>query len=48
MFKLPEVRITVPPNVITHLNKVGKISDEEYKKYMLSEDPSYIPPLIKE
>lgn len=46
--QVQKVRVIMSPRIVTHLFNQGKISNEDYEKYCLSEDPYYLPPTIKE
>ena len=42
-----ETKLRIPISVVKYFYDTGQISDEEYKKYMLSSDPCYLPSLRK-
>ncbi len=46
--KLRRASIGVSPTVVRCLFSQGAITEEDYKKYFLCEDPEFIPPIKKE
>lgn len=42
------LRFILSSKVVLSLFEQGKIKEEDYKKYLLSKDPYYLPSLIKQ